>query len=350
MNLENKTAGAGKWIAGCLLGILLAAVSPIAILTELMSLLVVVQLPAIGMMLLYRWVGVGPAALSAVLQMAFTARLFGSTFMWMSFLSSILPLIILLRVAQKPFFTQMQVSIAAFGGGTVASVVALYSAYGGNMVQRFMEQLPQAMRTLPAEALQAPMETLSAALGREFTLESFYALFDDAIVRLIPYYQMELPGLLFSGALITAVFCAAIGAWMHVRRNGAPQACFVSLRDWYLPASTTGGLLTMGIASYVIYAMGMQQGQTLYTAVYSIVLTAFTIQALASMARYLQEGKLRPGVQRAILIVVGCLCLMGGSLYFAIYGLASALFGRKGALRQKITEHQEKNNHHSDEE
>lgn len=345
---ENKSRGAGRFIAGSLLGILLALLTPVILITQLMSLMTVVLVPAIGVMLLYRWAGKGPALLSVMLQLVFTARLMGSVFMWTAFLTCVLPLAILLRFAQKPFFVQLKASIAAFGGGMVAAVAALYSAYGGNLIQRVLELLPQAMRTVPVEALQMPMQTLGASLGRELTVESFYQLFDTAIATLIPQYQINLPGLLLSGALATAVVCAGLGAWLHVRSGKVPDNCFVNLRYWFIPASTTSGLLTMAIASYAIYALGMQQGQTLYTTVYSIVTMTFCVQALASFARRTHEMKMRPGARTALLVAVAVLCAVGGSLYVALYGLASAIFGRRGALRAKIEN--KNSDHHSDQQ
>lgn len=348
MNPETKT-GAGRIVLGSLLAIVLALFAPIIILTELMSLQMVVLVPAIGMMLLYRWAGKVPAVLSAMLQMVFTVQLLGNTFMWMAFLSMILPVLVLIRFDKTSFFTRMKASVAAFCFGTVAAVVALYTVYGGNTIERVLLLLPEALKTIPAEALQIPMNTLAVALGREVTVESFYILFDDMIRNLIPYYQMNLPGLLFSGSIVSAVLSAALGSYISVRRGNAPQGSHVPLRDWYLPASTTGGVLTMAIASYALYLLGLQQGQTLYVTVYSIAITVFAIQAMASFARRLHETRIKPGVQAAILIFIAVVCLMGGSLYAALYGLASAILGRKGSLRQKMEErqnHNKNNNSH----
>lgn len=344
MNPETKT-GAGRMILASLLAIVLALFAPIIILTELMSLQMVILLPSIGVMLLYRWAGKAPAVLSGMLQLVFTARLLGSTFMWMAFLTMLLPLLILIRYDKAPFFTRMKASVAAFCFGTVAAVVVLYSTYGGNTIERVLLLLPEALQTIPAEALQMPIDTLTVALGREVTVESFHILFEDMIRSLIPYYQMNLPGLLFSGAIVSAVLSAALGSYVNVRRGNAPRGTHVALRDWYLPASVTGGMLTMFIASYAIYLLGMQQGQTLYVTVYSIAVTVFTIQAMASFARRLHETKLRPGVQAAILIIIALMCLLGGSLYTAIYGFASAIMGRRGSLRQKMEERRNRNDH-----
>ena len=334
-------------ILGSLLAVALALFAPIIILTELMSLQMVILLPSIGVMLLYRWAGKAPAILSGMLQLVFTARLLGSTFMWMAFLAMLLPILVLIRYDKAPFFTRMKASVAAFCFGTVAAVSVLYWAYGGNTIERVLLLLPGALETIPAEALQLPISTLSSALGREVTAESFYVLFEDMIRSLVPYYQMNLPGLLFSGSIVTAVLTAALGSYVNIRRGNAPRGTHVALRDWYLPASVTSGMLTMFIASYAIYLLGMQQGQTLYVTVYSIAVTVFSIQAMASFARRLHETRIRPGIRAAILIIIALMCLLGGSLYAAIYGFASAVMGRRGSLRLKMDQ-RKKHNDHSD--
>ena len=333
MNQETKPKGAGRLIGACVLAIVLAGLSPIIILSELLSLLVVISVPAVCTMALYRWAGKAPAMLSCALQLVFTAQMLGGTFMWMSFCTSILPLFLLVRCDDKPFFTRMKVAVGAFCAGVVAAVAILYSTYGGNMIERVLQLLPQAMRSVPAEALQMPMETLSAALGSEMTVEGFYTLFDNMITSLIPYYQLNLPGLLFSGAIITAVLCAAIGSRMRLLIGAAAAGSHVPLREWFLPASTSSGVLTMVVAGYITYAAGMETGHTLYTTVYSIAVTVFCIQGLASIARRLYGGKMKAGGQAAMLIGFAVLALLGASVYLALYGFASALFGQKGAVR-----------------
>ena len=138
------------------------------------------------------------------------------------------------------------------------------------------------------------------------------------------------------GAIVTAVLCTALGGYMRRRDDSARAGCYVPLRRWYLPASTTCGTLTMLAAAYIIYALGMQQGQTLYYTVYRIALTVFCIQAFASISRRLGRGAMRTGAQKAMLIGFAVLSLMGGALYLAIYGCASAVFGSRGALRPFI--------------
>ena len=350
MKLENKAPGAGRLIFGCLLGVVLAVFAPVLVLTELFSLTMVVFFPAIALMLLYRWAGLVPALLSAMLQMSLTARMLGGAFVWMAFFTGLLPLILLVRCENKPFFTQMKVSIAAFGGGVVLSVMVIYLNYGGNMIERVLTELPRAMRQIPADMLAPAMENLGAALGRELAMEDFYKLFDDMVSTLIPVYQVNLPGLLFSGALVSAVLCTGLSSLMLKKQGRATEGAYLPLRRWALNASTTSGLLMMTAVSLIAYLAGMQQGQALFYTVYNIAAAAFCVQALSSMARHMYASRLKKGTQVFILIAISALCLMGASIYVALYGCTSAIMGRYGALRQRQEGYNSRNNNHSDDE
>lgn len=336
MNREDRRPGWGRALAGSALGVLLALAAPMMMMSELLSLMVVVLVPSIGVVLLYYWAGKGPALLSAVLQILFNALLFGGTFMWAAFFMTLVPVAVLIRSAQRPFFEQMRISIAAFGVGVLAAVLALYLSYGGNMIERVLMELPEAVRSLPQEALGTVMESVSAVLGESMTVETFYGVFDEMIERLVPYYQLNLPGLIFSGALVSAVLCTGISSWMRRRRGSAKPGTSVPLREWALPSSTTGGLLLICIVSYVLVLLKVRGAETVFSTAFSIAQTAFCIQALASFARRTYSLPVKRGIRVAIVAVVAVLCLSGGGSYVALYGCASAIFGSRGALRQKM--------------
>ena len=107
MNPEKKSPGIVRLIAGMLLGVLLALLAPIVLMTEMLSLSVVLMLPSIALVVLNRWAGKGPALFSAMLQIMVSSRFLGSTFMWMSFFLTLLPVTLLIRHENKPFFTQL---------------------------------------------------------------------------------------------------------------------------------------------------------------------------------------------------------------------------------------------------
>ena len=336
MNQVKNKPSAGRIIAGCLLAAIIALVAPLMVMTELLSLVMVVLLPSIAVVFLYRWAGKFPALLCAALQMSVAAAYLGTTFMWMTFFMMLMPLVLLFRMEGKPFFAQLRASIAGFGAGVLASVLVLYISYGGNMIERVLLELPAAVRELPTESLRTVSESVSLALGREATVEEFFDLFDQMIERLIPFYQLNLPGLIFSGALVTAVFCAGLNAWMRHRRGLDAPGTYLPLREWALPSSTTGGLLLIVAVSYVMNLLEMKSAETLFYTVYSIAATAFAIQAVTSFARRMHASSLGRGARVFAVIAVVLVCLLGGIGILALYGCASAILGSRGALRQRM--------------
>lgn len=346
MNPVNKNPGIGKTLAGMLVGFLLAVVSPILMMTQMLSLTAVIMLPAVAVVALNRWAGKGPALFSAMLQLMFSARFLGDTFMWMSFFLTMLPVTLLIRNENKPFFTQIKLAIAAFGGGVVLTVFASYLSGGGDMVEGMLLKLPKMLRTLPAENVELVMQSYVALLGQNVAVDEFYQVFDQIIQSMILIYEANLPGLIFSGALVSAVLCVGLNGLMRTRQGIAAEGTYLPLREWALPASATGGILLILAVSFAMSELNVPQGETVFFAVYDIALAAFCIQALGSIARRLHESTFKPGVRTAILVLLMMLCVAALSIYMSIYGVASAVFGSKGLIRNRMQN--ENNNNHSD--
>ena len=330
---RQNTKGKGWLALGYLLGALLALAAPLAVLSELMWLLPVILAPSVGVALLYRWFGRGPALCAALLQIVADAMLLGAMGMWIAACASLLPLIALRAVASRPFFEQLRVAIAAFMLGILLSVGLMYASFGGDAIARVLQLLPQSLRTLPMESLNHLLATLPAEITSGMTVESFIDYFERVIAQLVPVYQYNLPGLLFGGALITALICApalAVG-------RGADYKPF---REWALPASTTGGLLLILVVSFALSEMGVQGTDVAFQAVFDIAVIAFCVQGLSSFARRLYQSGKSVGMQRGVVAVLAVLAYFGASLYLAIYGCASALFGSRGALKQRTQKNQ----------
>ena len=336
MNRENVEIGMGRKLAGIALGALLSVAAPILVITEVFSLVTVVLLPAVALVALYRWSGRGPALFSALLILAFDLWFLGVTFMLMALFATILPPLLLLRIEDRPFREQMKFSIAAFGVGMLAAVIALYLGYGGNIIERILAQLPRALRLQSGESLAPMLEMVSGLLQRPVNAEDFFELYDSLIRQMIPIFQQRLPELLFSGALITAILCTWLSNRMRLAQGAASPHSFLPLREWALPASTTGGLLLLLAVSGLLRIFNVKNGVTVLYAVYGIAAVAFCVQALSSMARRMHISSLRPRTQRAILIVMLVLCFLGTTGVMAVYGCASAIFGSRGVLRQRM--------------
>lgn len=273
---------------------------------------------------------------SLLFQLIFSAYLLGGTFVWVTLLALVTPAIILIFLENRPFNMQMKASIISFEVGIVVSLVLLYLRYGANMIESLMLHLPGVVHEMPLEQLSSLIENVSAALGRNIVQDDFYNLFEKAVEMLIPVYQANFPGMLFGGGLVSAVLCVGLSGRMLKKQGRGGKGAYCPLRRWALPASTTGGLLLMICAGYIIYLSDMPQGMALLYAVYDIAIVAFCIQAFSSIARRMYASPLKRGVQIFILIAFLLLSMSGASLYLGIYGCASAIFGRYGAVRQKL--------------
>ena len=117
------------------------------------------------------------------------------------------------------------------------------------------------------------------------------------------------------------------------------------MHEWALPGSATSGVLLMLAASYAISAFKLRSGDTVFYAVYDIAVAVFCIQAFASAARRMQAAHTKRGARVLILVVLAVLCLMGGSIFVSIYGIASAVFGSKGMVRERMERNKQNTNH-----
>ncbi len=335
MNQENVRPGAGRIVAGIALGALLALVTPLLLLVELLSPTAAVLLPSVGLVALYRWSGRGTALFSALLTLLSSSWYGGTTLALVTLALSVLPPMILPRWQDKPFFEQLRLSIAAFGIGVLAAVAVIYFNFGGNMIERALGQFPEMVRTLPQEYIAPVVEYMSSMLGRPVTMDAFYELYDSVIAELIPLYQRLMPQRLFTGALISALLSVWLSNRMRAKRGQAAPGSYVPLRGWALPASTTTGLLLLLVVSWALTLTNMSGGETVYYAVYGIASVAFSAQTLGSAARRLCYTHLRPGGRRALLLVIGFLGMLWLPDALMIYGAASAIFGSRGVLMQR---------------
>ena len=178
------------------------------------------------------------------------------------------------------------------------------------------------------------MEAALATMpGLPTDVAGFTAMVDEIFARLNSGLQLLLPGRLFSGALLTAVFATLISARMLKKAGLAKPGCYVPMSRWYMPPSATGGMLMLLAVGYALYLMEFRGGETVFYTVYDIAVWAFIIQALASISRHLDGHTPGHGVKVLVLCLALAIAFFGGAPYIALYGFASAAVGSRGALR-----------------
>lgn len=344
MDQKRLQVNGKRLAAGCLLGAGLAIVCPFLTLTQLFASLPLVMLPSIGLVAVYAWAGKAAAIVSAVLQMLAFGYMVGPVFMWVVFLMAIQPMFVLLQGTDRPFFEQLRHALMSFGLGMVLSVLALYWNYGGDLVGSALGGLQQMMHALPVEQMEV---YLASYPGMPATSAEFLSMMDSLFAQISSSLAVTLPGQLFSGTLITALSCITLLNRARAKAGAAKPGSYVPPSRWYLPSSTSVGLLVMLLASLVLMQL-TQLGRAVFYTVLTLVSWVFCIQALASVSRRMDGALQRHGAKIAVLMVMAAIAAFGASLYLAIYGCASALMGSRGAMRQYAEERKNKDNDGSD--
>lgn len=150
-------------------------------------------------------------------------------------------------------------------------------------------------------------------------------------------YAQVLPGRLLSGAALSGVLTALWGNWLMARRGMATNESYVGLGQWFLPAQAVLGLMLLWLSAYLITGTGYAPRAAVYLAVYDLVSSAFYIQGLGAVDRFLYRRGASAGKRRAIvaLALVFGLALRVLNTGLFIIGAISALFGSHGVLKRR---------------
>ena len=335
----------GRLAAGIILAVALGVASPALTLLSGALLLPVIMTGSLFMVFLFSFAGPVPAGLFTAIQLMIATLLAGSNYMWMTLLAAVMPAVIVIAGVQqkRPFFDQLRIAAVAHALGLVAAVFLAWSAYGGNMIWRMTESLKAQFSLMPNAFFEPFVEGLNSALsagglrGSElFTVESYRVQVTSMLDVLGEAYSRTLPGTLVAGALMTGPLSALWGNWLKARRGMATDESYIPVVRWFLPPALTSGLALMWLAAYVLTRLNYAAGETVYTAVYYVVSSAFAAQAIAALDRCYARRGLSAGKRRAMVVlgIVFGLALRILNLPLFIIGLVSALFGSRGTFRQ----------------
>lgn len=344
MNSGVRKSG-GRIVLECLLAVTIAIFTPLIVMSELLMGSMVFALPVIGYVFLKNFAGKPIATLSSLMMLVSSAFLLGPNVMWIMFALNIVPQIVMQVFEKRSFGSRMQAAIITFLLGAVLSVVVMYVSYGGNMIERILGSLPEMTRTyvsqLPEEDAALLLTAAEHLFKTEFTsIEMLMLSVEERLQMLIPMYQMNMPGMLLGGACISAVFSVWLDGWMKFRAGNKEEGVFVPVHQWYLPASTTGGLLLIFGVSLIMFYAKMNGGEAVFMTVFNLAVTAFCVQGFASVRRKF-HGRPRKTMGTIMSVLYLWLALVGVAFvsvapYLAIYGVGSAVFGSGGVIKQRL--------------
>jgi len=326
---------AGQKMAGYVIAVLTGLLAPFSAALEISAFMPVVFITSILMAFLHGFAGRGPMIACAIAHGLMMGAGLGSDFMYMLLFAAVLPTIWVLRMVDRnvPFFTQMLHGIIAFAIGLLLAVFMAFALYGGEIASSIVESVRAAINTIPQEYMDMYAANLNSIDESILANSSVEEILSQALYFVEEQLNMQLPGMLLSGAALTSVFCVSMGNRMRAHKGLATVESFVPLHRWFLPSHLTLGLLGMLAASGVCILLGMSAGRGAFYTIWLLMIYAFYVQAAASFMRRLMLTRLRSrgrcGVLAAIFIVS---LLLGMAEMLAMFGGLSALFGSRGAV------------------
>ena len=241
-------ATGGRMAAGVVLALALGVATPVLTVAELLTLTPVMQLSGVFMVFLFAFAGRLPAWLYMTVQLAASARLMGSTYMWMTMAAGTFPAILCMRglMLKKPFFEQVRTGILFYLLGLVGAIMIATGTFGGNLIGQLSNSMIAQFRAMP-DAFFAPfVETVNqrleesglsglAPLMAPMTVATYRSQFIAVAELLGQTYQQALPGALIAGAAVSGVVGALWSNWQMARRGFATDYSYIEPTRWFLP-------------------------------------------------------------------------------------------------------------------
>ena len=346
--------------AAVAMAILVGMLTPLLTLLQVSFLLPMVLLGGAFMVFLYCFAGRMPAMLFMAAQLSSTAAFLNVTFMAMMLAAGSIPAIIVMRgiAYKKPFFEQMRTGIAAYVVGMLAAVVIAFMAYGGNMVGKLIASIREQLRAMPDEMFAPYVDWINAAIGTSgvpgistMTVEGFRErVMDGTLSMMGEAFERFVPETLMTGALLNGVISVTWGNWLLSRHGLTTDESYVGLKQWFLPAQATLGLLLIWAISMILSEAEFNGGDKAFIAISGMLGVALTIQALAAVNRFFYKrgmGSRRRHWIIALVFIAGELFEAAG-LAVAGIGAVSALFGSNGAVRQIRRQREKQQDRHDD--
>lgn len=348
----------GVTAGGIVLEIIVGGALPLAAVLQISLLLPVLMLGGIFATYLKVRDGWIPAAVLVAAALAASAWLLDGTLTLILFVASLLPSLVVVRGVDRkaPFFDQMKLGVAAFGLGLLGAVLIAYASFGGGMVARFVDLLRSEYDRMPDAALQPLVEWTNSlapagTFGREaVTVDYFRSQLSGILDLMQQTYAQILPGALLSGALLSGMLAVLWGNWTQARRGMATNESFVGMSGWFMPAGVSAGALALWLVGMILLYSDARSGATVYMTISQTTGAAFAVQALCALDRRMLRSGSALSRRRTLitLLAIGALLFKSLASVLSYVGVASALFGSRGALKLWLQRRQDDHSDHDD--
>lgn len=335
----------GKVIACSVLALILGLLQPIALMFQVMMPMPGICVAMVAAAAMYAGAGLLPVVVYAMVAGASSVLFFGYLPALVVTLLWLVPAIVMIHGMRRkqPFFRQLLQGIVTAVVVTALSVAGLALIFGQDMIGKAVDQLRNTFagqQDLFWEALSPMLRSAQGALNKEEFIKAYYEMFN----MLQMYYEYYLLANLLGGAVISAMLGVLWGNWLLARRGEATTESFRGLSEWFLSSNATSGILLTIAASRLLVMTPLAGAETAWIVVSSLGALAFAVQCLAAMDRRMKGNGSSIGRRITLLVLLVVFGSMMGPVFFglemmdllAVFGCASALFGRKGAAKPLI--------------
>lgn len=326
-----------KIIVFSLIALVIGALHPILFMYQTLLLAWLPCVYVIAAALLYADGGIIPASVMIVGGIVASYMSMGA-----SVATAILPLTLLPAAViimgirgRKPFFIQLRNALIAAVGGALIAILVATVLIGGDMVSQFMDLL----RSMIEEQL-APLfeiyQPLFKSRGVSITYDEFLSYYKEFFAQMQITYETNLPANILTDAILTSLIATLWGNWIAARHGDATAESFIGFAGWHMSSNMTIGLLLALAAGGILALIGMRGAEIAWATISSVVTLAFCVQLLAANDRRLKAAGASRGKRTGMGILLYALILIVpiAKTVAAFAGVASALFGRTGAVTQ----------------
>ena len=347
-----------------LVALLVVLIQPSFFMTSML-----VCIAPIAIALLYAWGGWIPAGIASVgtiASLAWFAGISGAVSPLLAGLGAALVLVvpgivsIVLLEKRMGFFQRMVVAVGVQTAALLGCVAVVYLGMGLDLVDLLTGMMRTSVEYMPQEMIESflNMYYYSGMLTEEsieeltsgILLHADVMKIFDQVFELTNYQLKQLmPAMLINSGLISGVLMTALSGLITRKRGFVPEVPYAPVHEWFLPARAVGGLTVCMVTGLVLNLMEVDGASGVLLVFSQITSTLCIIQGIAAVSRMFRKSGSGKGARIGLTIAA----LLFASQFLEMVGMASALFGSRGAvsvwMKNKMKE-MEENRKDDDEE
>lgn len=319
----------------------------------------------IAIALLYAWAGWVPAGIASVgtiASLAWFAGISGAVSPLLAGLGAALALVapgvvsIVLLEKRADFFKRMAAAVLTQTAALLACVAFVYLAMGIDLVDALTGMMRSTVEYMPQEMIEQFLnmyyysgmlteESMQELSGGILLYADVMKIFDEVFE--LTNYQLKqiMPALLINSGLISGVLMTALSSMTACRRGFEPAVPHVPVHEWFLPSRAVGGLTACMAAAIALSLMNVEGAAGVLAVFMQVLTTVCVIQGVAALTRLLRKSGTRKGVRIALTTA----SVLFASGFVQMAGVASALFGSRGAISTWMHNKMEENRKDDDE-